>query len=109
MKGKMNNKLNDRSRGCLGRAPRGPTRAGLANARAFARARDPSLRDLRVHTDGRARQALSASSHLLNRLLHRASGPSESRHRTRGSAPTSRTSQTDRRRRQGNRGRGWPR
>ena len=86
--------------GCLGRAPRGLTRAGLA----FASARDPSLRDLRVHTDGRARQALSASSHLLNRLLHRASSPSESRHRTRGSAPTSRTSQTDRRRRQGNRG-----
>ena len=95
--------------GCLGRAPRGPTRAGLANASAFASARDPSLRDLRVHTDGRARQALSASSHLLNRLLHRASGPSESRHRTRFSAPTSRTSQRDRRRRQGNRGRGWPR
>ena len=31
---------------CLGRAPRGPTRVGLA----FASARDPSLRDLRVHT-----------------------------------------------------------
>ena len=59
--------------GCLGRAPRGPTRAGLAFASAFASARDPSLRDLRVHTDGRARQALSASSHLLSRLLHRAS------------------------------------
>ena len=42
----------------------------------------------------------------LSRLLHRASSPSESRHRTRFSAPTSRTSQRDRRRRQGNRGRG---
>ena len=105
MKGKMIDKTERQVSGCLGRAPRGPTRAGLA----FARARDPSLRDLRVHTDGRARQALSASSHLLSRLLHRASSPSESRHRTRFSAPTSRTSQTDRRRRQGNRGRGWPR
>ena len=93
--------------GCLGRAPRGPTRAGQAGAPAFASARDPSLREGRVHTDGRARQALSASSHLLSRLLHRASSPSESRHRTRFSAPTSRTSQTDRRRRQGNRGRGF--
>ena len=105
MKGKMIDKLNGRSRGVLDALREGRHAPGLA----FARARDPSLRDLRVHTDGRARQALPASSHLLNRLLHRASGPSESRHRTRFSAPTSRTSQRDRRRRQGNRGRGWPR
>ena len=109
MKGKMNNKLNDRSRAVLDALREGRHAPVLRTPAPSPAPRDPSLRDLRVHTDGRARQALSASSHLLSRLLHRASSPSESRLRTRFSAPTSRTSQTDRRRRQGNRGRGWPR
>ena len=108
MKGKMIDKLNDRSRAVLDALREGRHAPVLRTPAPSPAPETRPLRDLRVHTDGRARQALSASSHLLNRLLHRASGPSESRHRTRGSAPTSRTSQRDRRRRQGNRGRGWP-
>ena len=41
MKGKMNNKLNDRSRGVLDALREGRGRAGLANASAFARAPRP--------------------------------------------------------------------
>ena len=83
MKGKMIDKLNGRSRAVLDALREGRHAPVLPSP---APSPAPETRPCVICEStltGRARQALSASSHLLNRLLHRASGPSESRHRTR--------------------------
>ena len=59
MKGKMNNKLNDRSRAVLDALREGRHAPVLRTPAPSPAPETRPLRDLRVHTDGRARQALS--------------------------------------------------